>query len=120
MKHGKLEVVRGSGNVFRDLSRVNADADQFKAILAAEIIKVLDRDTLDVRFFERGVGFTMSSGTGSTGAFFAAFKRGLIAAPATVQTLAGPLAFRVERENVLMQGPAEIVARGEYFFNLEK
>ncbi len=83
-------------------------------------IKVLDRDTLDVRFFERGVGFTMSSGTGSTGAFFAAFKRGLIAAPATVQTLAGPLAFRVERENVLMQGPAEIVARGEYFFNLEK
>lgn len=82
-------------------------------------IKILDRDTLDVRFFERGAGFTMSSGTGSTGAFFAAFTRGLIDTAATVQTLAGPLAFRIERAYVLMQGPAEIVACGEYFFNLE-
>lgn len=37
MKREKLEVVRGSGNVFRDLGHENADAEQFKAILAAEI-----------------------------------------------------------------------------------
>lgn len=49
MKDAKLEVVRGSGNVFRDLGHENADAEQFKAILAAEIIKVLDRDRLTVR-----------------------------------------------------------------------
>lgn len=79
-------------------------------------IKVLDRQTIDVRFFERGAGFTMSSGTGSTGAFFASVSRGLIDTAATVQTLAGPLAFRVEGENVLMQGPAQIVARGEFYF----
>ncbi len=34
MKSEKLEVVRGSGNVFRDLGHENADAEQFKAILA--------------------------------------------------------------------------------------
>ncbi len=44
MKREKLEVVRGSGNVFRDLGYKNADAQQFKAILAAEIIKALDHD----------------------------------------------------------------------------
>src|SRR5678816_2067038 len=49
MKREKLEVVRGSGNVFRDLGHKNADADQFKAILAAEIIKALDREALSVR-----------------------------------------------------------------------
>jgi predicted XRE-type DNA-binding protein len=49
MKGEKLEVVRGSGNVFRDLGRENADAEQFKALLAAEIIKALDRDALSVR-----------------------------------------------------------------------
>ena len=49
MKSEKLEVVRGSGNVFRDLGHENADAQQFKAILAAEIIKALDRDGLSVR-----------------------------------------------------------------------
>src|ERR1035441_310780 len=49
MKNEKLGVVRGSGNVFRDLGRKNADAEQFKAILAAEIIKALDREDLSVR-----------------------------------------------------------------------
>jgi hypothetical protein len=42
-------VTRGSGNVFRDLGLANADVAQFKAILAAEIIKVLDREGLSVR-----------------------------------------------------------------------
>jgi predicted XRE-type DNA-binding protein len=49
MKSEKLEVVRGSGNVFRDLGHENADAQQLKAILAAEIIKALDQDGLSVR-----------------------------------------------------------------------
>jgi predicted XRE-type DNA-binding protein len=45
----EVEVVKGSGNVFRDLGHKNADADQFKAILAAEVIKALDREGLSVR-----------------------------------------------------------------------
>jgi len=49
MKREKLEIVRGSGNVFRDLGHKNADVEQFKAILAAEIIKALDRQCLTVR-----------------------------------------------------------------------
>src|ERR1700690_3215303 len=49
MKGEKLETVRGSGNVFRDLDHKSADVEQFKAILAAEIIKALDRERLSVR-----------------------------------------------------------------------
>lgn len=49
MKHEKLELVRGSGNVFRDLSRPSADVEQLKAILAAEIVKVLNGRELSVR-----------------------------------------------------------------------
>jgi predicted XRE-type DNA-binding protein len=49
MRSEKLEVVEGSGNVFRDLNHQNADAEQLKAILAAEIIKALDRERLTVR-----------------------------------------------------------------------
>jgi predicted XRE-type DNA-binding protein len=57
MKHAKLDVVRGSGNVFRDLGAKNADAEQFKAILAAEIIKALDRKRLTVRAAHDRTGF---------------------------------------------------------------
>ena len=49
MKKDKLDIVRGSGNVFRDLGHTNADLEQFKAILAAEIIKELERERLTVR-----------------------------------------------------------------------
>ena len=49
MKAERLEVVCGSGNVFRDLGHKNADIQQFKAILATEIISALDRVGLSVR-----------------------------------------------------------------------
>jgi predicted XRE-type DNA-binding protein len=49
MKNEKMEITRGSGNVYRDLGKPNADIEQFKAILAAEIIKSLDAEGLSVR-----------------------------------------------------------------------
>jgi predicted XRE-type DNA-binding protein len=45
----RLQVVRGSGNVFRDLRVADPDLRQLKATLAAEIIKALDRESLSVR-----------------------------------------------------------------------
>ena len=45
----KLEITRGSGNVYRDLGKDDADIRQLKAILAAEIIKRLNADGLSVR-----------------------------------------------------------------------
>ncbi|MEO5763727.1 MAG: XRE family transcriptional regulator [Casimicrobiaceae bacterium] len=42
-------MIHGSGNVFRDLGKKNADLEQFKALLAAEIIKALNRQRLSVR-----------------------------------------------------------------------
>ncbi len=35
--------VRGTGHVYRDLGKRNADIDQLKAILAAQVIKTLDK-----------------------------------------------------------------------------
>jgi len=49
MKSEGIELVRGSGNVFRDLGHASPDVEQLKAILAAEIIKMLDRKGLSVR-----------------------------------------------------------------------
>ena len=57
MRGEELELVRGGGNVFRDLGRENADVEQLKALLAAEIIKTLDRDGLTVRAAHARTGF---------------------------------------------------------------
>ena len=49
MKSESIELERGSGNVFRDLGHSSPDVAQLKAILAAEIIKMMDRKELTVR-----------------------------------------------------------------------
>ena len=49
MKKEQLETVRGSGNIYQDFNMPDADVRQLKAILAAEIIKSLDKKGLSVR-----------------------------------------------------------------------
>jgi len=77
-------------------------------------VRVVDRETIDVRFFERGVGETNSSGTGSTGAMAAAVLRGLVVPRVLVQTPAGPLKLRWDG-TIFLEGPAELTATGEFF-----
>ena len=47
---------RGSGNVYRDFTVPDADVRQWKAILAAEIMKNLDKKGLSVRKAQRLTG----------------------------------------------------------------
>jgi diaminopimelate epimerase len=79
-------------------------------------IRVVDEHTLDVRFFERGAGETMSSGTGSTGAVAAALARGLVRSPVNVLTPAGSLKLVSKNDDLYLEGPAEIVAEGEFYY----
>lgn len=76
--------------------------------------KVNER-TIEVRFYERGAGETMSSGTGSTGAFVAAVIRGGIESPARVLTPAGPLELSWDK-SLILTGPAEITADGIFHY----
>ena len=77
-------------------------------------IKPVDGHTIEARFYERGAGETMSSGTGSTGAAATAIIRGLAGSPVRVLTPAGPIDLRFDGDAYLT-GPAEIVAEGEFF-----
>jgi len=43
------DIIRGSGNLFRDLGHADADREQLRALLAARIIGVLDDRKLTVR-----------------------------------------------------------------------
>lgn len=54
-----FELVHGSGNVFRDFGRPDADVQQTKAILAAQIIGILDDEGLSTRKAQErtGIGY---------------------------------------------------------------
>ncbi|MEO5360642.1 MAG: helix-turn-helix domain-containing protein [Nitrospirota bacterium] len=55
-----FELIRGSGNVFRDFGRPNASVEQARAILAAKIIRTLDERELSTREAERLTGVSHS------------------------------------------------------------
>ena len=57
MSEDEFELVRGSGNVFRDLGDSDADIKQAKAILAARIIAIIDDKGLTLRKAASLTGF---------------------------------------------------------------
>ena len=54
-----FELERGTGNVFADAGLPDAEREQLRAVLAAEIGKSLADDSLSVRDAERMTGFTI-------------------------------------------------------------
>ncbi len=79
-------------------------------------VRVVDPHTIEVRFFERGAGETLSSGTGSVGAAVASILRGETKSPVRLLTAAGPLEFRWD-DDVYLTGPATVVASGDYYYS---
>lgn len=53
----ETDLIHGSGNLFRDLGLPNPDKELLKAILAAKIIEVLDKQAVGVRRAEELTGF---------------------------------------------------------------
>jgi predicted XRE-type DNA-binding protein len=58
MTDDDMELIRGSGNVYRDFARPNAGLEQARALVAAKIIKVLDERGLSTREAERVTGIS--------------------------------------------------------------
>jgi len=80
-----------------------------------EFIRVLNRNEIEVRFWERGVGETLASGTGSAAAAVASMLKGLTDRDVTVRTAIGSLRVEwPEGGQVLQTGQAEVVFSGEY------
>lgn len=60
MNDDQTEFVRGSGNVFDDFGYPDADVRQAKAVMGAQIIKILDREGLSTRQAEARTGISHS------------------------------------------------------------
>jgi diaminopimelate epimerase len=88
----------------------------FKYGINVEFVRPRDTENIETRFYERGVGETQSSGTGSCAAAVASIFAGRAQSPLRVHAPGGPQTVRWEHE-VFLRGPAQLVCRGEYFQN---
>lgn len=80
-----------------------------------EFVKVVSRDYVEMRVWERGTGETLACGTGTCATVVACILNGLTDDEVTVKLLGGNLKIKWDREAnlVYMTGPAVTVFEGE-------
>lgn len=89
--------------------------ERFPNRVNTEFVKVLDRNTVEMRVWERGSGETMACGTGACAVAVACILNGLTEDKVTVKLLGGDLQIEWDKEadKVYMTGPAEVSFDGE-------
>lgn len=88
---------------------------RFPKRINTEFVKVLDKEHVQMRVWERGTGETLACGTGACAVTVACILNGLTKEQVTVKLLGGNLQIQWDRkENVVyMTGPAVTVFKGE-------
>ena len=89
--------------------------ERFPNRINTEFAHVLDRNTVEMRVWERGSGETLACGTGACAVAVASSLNGYTEDQVTVRLLGGDLKIEWDREanKVYMTGPAEVVVDGE-------
>ena len=90
--------------------------ERFPKRTNTEFVKVIDKNHVQMRVWERGTGETLACGTGCCAAAAACILNGLTFETVTVKLLGGELEITWDREadRIYMTGPATTVFTGEY------
>ena len=89
----------------------------FRKGVNVELVAIDGKHDVRARFFERGVGETQSSGTGSCASAVAAMSTGRAESPVRVQAVGGTQTVRTQGNQVFLRGAARLVCRGEFFLS---
>jgi diaminopimelate epimerase len=80
-----------------------------------QLLKVIDRNNIEIQIWERGAGYTLASGSSSCAAAGAAYKLGLVDEEVNVKMPGGELLINiVENMEIEMTGPVEYVFEGSF------
>ena len=90
---------------------------QFMQGVNVELVIAEGRNDIRVLFFERGVGETRSSGTGSCASAIAAVHAGRAEWPVRVHAPGGTQTVRKEGNLIFLRGAARLLCRGEFFLD---
>lgn len=107
LPHISKEMVTGIGSLVEKHPR-------FPKRINLQLLKVIDKDNIQIEIWERGAGYTLASGSSSCAAACAAYKLGLINRQVKVHMPGGKIDIEMhENGHVFMTGAVFAVAKGE-------
>lgn len=102
-----------------NISRIGSEIEKFSIFperTNVEFVEILDKNTIEMRVWERGTGETLACGTGACASVIAGFLNGKISNMVKVKLLGGELdiEYNLEKNKIFMTGPAVKVFDGEF------
>jgi diaminopimelate epimerase len=106
---------RVAGRSWHDLGAQICVHPDFPHQTNVEFVRILGQQEIKIRIFERGVGPTTSSGTGSSASATGAISLGLAGSPLRVVAPGGAqtVIWNGPGTELYLTGPASLIARGE-------
>ena len=98
-----------------DAAKIQRSSEFAQHGVNVELVALDGKHDVRARFFERGVGETKSSGTGSCASAVAAMTAGQAESPVRVHAPGGIQTVRQEGSQIYLRGWARLVCRGEFF-----
>ena len=94
------------------IGKNSENAEYFPDRVNTQIMKVIDRNNIEIEIYERGAGYTLASGSSGCAAAAAAYRQGLTDSKMYVRMPGGTLEIEIlEDWNVLMTGDVGYVGR---------
>lgn len=98
-----------------EAAEIQREKQTFKDGINVEFVRIVDPNTIEARFFERGAGETQSSGTGSCAAAIASITAGRVQSPVRINAPGGAQTVRWTEQEVFLRGSSQIICHGEFF-----
>lgn len=109
--HCIIPVSEVSKDMVCEIGTYSETAEYFTNRINTQILKVIDRNNIEIEIYERGAGYTLASGSSSCAAAGAAYKLGLVDHKVTVHMPGGTLDIEISDDmDVYMTGSVSRVA----------
>jgi diaminopimelate epimerase len=108
-----------SRELAEDIGPIIENHALFPNRINVQMLKVLDRNNIQIEIWERGAGYTLASGSSSCAAASAAYKLGLVAEDINVHMPGGAINVKIDQDGrVRMTGSVTGVCKGVFMDDL--
>ena len=103
-----------SKNMIEKLGPIFESHNNFPNAINVQIMQIIDWKTIKIEIWERGVGYTLSSGTSSMATFCVAYKLGLVGEEVRVIMAGGSVLVKMEKgDKISLVGTASLIGKGQ-------
>ncbi len=101
-----------SENIAKNQGPIIDDPANFPDGINVEFVKIINKNEIEIKIWERGSGATLACGTGACAAAFSGIKKGILTSPIKVQMPDGSVTVKLKKSNIFLTGKVEYVFDG--------